>query len=511
MTDERRDDEILGRALSRAIETIDLNQTPFERSRIATQPPKRGFFPVWQLATGAVAIVLALAIGSWLTRPTDGQPGVAASPTASSVTATSASTTPTPTPAPTATPLPTLVDHARVYFARDGLPPVSQHFDASGDPGQPDMRIKLRLGMLLIATPASSGSFTAIPPRTSIAVNTVRISGDTATVDFTVSGGDWGVRGSGQSLALMQQLVYTATEEPGIHRVLITQNGGAPATIDQFINPPVTARAGPQSLTREDVLGYTYNGAVGVTQGISWAGDDTIPHVVAKLTNVVNDGTTTRLTFQGTSGIAATPAALPSVSIALESNDDTKPVGGKTAAALNGGKYQLRVDFQWNGGGTSGGIAGTDIFDQTPLRAIIGANPTTLIELDDARPWRAWMPDKTQLVIEIGGEPRATSDRISVTAPKAGDIVNSGASLRVTGSARVFEGNVVWRVLDSTANVVANGHFLASLGSSAMWGAIATSIQMPANVRGRLTLELYEASPKDGSVQGGVQIPLSVR
>ncbi len=29
MTDERRDDEILGRALSRAIETIDVNQTPF--------------------------------------------------------------------------------------------------------------------------------------------------------------------------------------------------------------------------------------------------------------------------------------------------------------------------------------------------------------------------------------------------------------------------------------------------------------------------------------------------
>ena len=44
MTDERRDDEILGRALARAIETIDVNQTPYERSRIATAPARRSIF-----------------------------------------------------------------------------------------------------------------------------------------------------------------------------------------------------------------------------------------------------------------------------------------------------------------------------------------------------------------------------------------------------------------------------------------------------------------------------------
>ena len=48
MTDERRDDEIIGRALSRAIETIDVNQTPFERSRIATTPARRSIFGFWQ-------------------------------------------------------------------------------------------------------------------------------------------------------------------------------------------------------------------------------------------------------------------------------------------------------------------------------------------------------------------------------------------------------------------------------------------------------------------------------
>jgi hypothetical protein len=142
---------------------------------------------------------------------------------------------------------------------------------------------------------------------------------------------------------------------------------------------------------------------------------------------------------------------------------------------------------------------------------MIGANPLTLVELDDARPWRAWMPDKTQLVIEIGGDPRLTSDRIAVTAPRPGDLANSGADLRVTGSARVFEANVAWRVLDSAGKVAANGHFNASLGSSAVWGTFNTKIPMPVNVRGNLTLELYEASPKDGSSQGVVTIPLSVR
>src|SRR5205085_1317008 len=119
MTNERRDDEILGRALSRAIETIEVNQTPYERSRIATAPARRSIFGLWQIATAAAAIVLALAIGSWLTRPTEGQPGVAASPTTSPNSIASS---------PTTTPAPAVVtpgeDRIWAYFARHGLPPT---------------------------------------------------------------------------------------------------------------------------------------------------------------------------------------------------------------------------------------------------------------------------------------------------------------------------------------------------------------------------------------------------
>jgi hypothetical protein len=478
-----------------------VNQTPLERSHIATSAKRRSIFGAWQMVTGAAVLLVALAIGSWITRPTEGQPGFASSPTASVGATSATSATPPPTPAPTATPDPTEVDHQRIYLARDGQPPISAHIDSTVVPPAPEPRIQLRLSSLLSATQLPSGSFSAFSSRTTVGVNSVRLTGDTATVDFRVTGGDWGIRGGAQSLAALQQLVYTATEEPGIRRVLMTQNGGGSATIDQLVVD--------KPLSREDVFGYTSRGSIGIAQGISLAGDDTLGAVGADLTKVVADGSTVRLTFEGSNRAGQTgPANLPSFTISLDEDSETS----RPSAVAAGAKYALTVAFQWNCTCSSGGAGGATIYDQTPLRAITSNGSTAYrIAIDDARPWRAFMPSRSQLVIEIGGDPRATSDRIAVTAPKPGAIANSGADLTVTGSARVFEANVVWRVLDSTGKVVANGHFLTSLGSSAVWGTFNTRISMPANVRGNLTLELYEASARDGSAQGVVQIPLAVR
>jgi hypothetical protein len=69
----------------------------------------------------------------------------------------------------------------------------------------------------------------------------------------------------------------------------------------------------------------------------------------------------------------------------------------------------------------------------------------------------------------------------------------------------------VWRVKDSSGRVVANGFTLASLGSSALWGTFQTSVAIPANVSGNVTLEVFWPSPKDGTELGLVQIPLTVR
>jgi hypothetical protein len=500
MTDERRDDETIGRALSRAIETIDVNQTPYERSRIAAAPARRSIFGLWQIATAAAAIVLALAIGSWLTRPTEGQPGVAASPIAPA--------SPISTVAPTASAVQVPSVPIWVYFARDGLPPVGASIDAHSSTAvlaSAEGRIGSRISALggfgsgsipagatnpmsLVARPAP----TAGSSQGSMGVS-VSVQGDVAKVEFDLSPG-WGVRGSAQSLALVQQLVYTITEEPGIRRALITEKGKPNAVIDQLVLD--------KPLSREDVFGYSFIGAVGKAQGISWGGDDSVAHVGARMLAAVSDGTRAAITLEGR-GPNGAVANLPSFDAWLEQSDDTTKIGAK---------YTLYVQLQWNGGGNSNGAADVTMFEQTPLKAVTtNGNNVFRIELDDARPWRVYMPSQTQVVIEIGGDPRATSDRIAVTAPKPGAIANSGADLTLTGSARVFEANVVWRVLDSTGKVAANGHFNASLGSSAVWGTFNTRIAMPANVRGNLTLELYEASPKDGSAQGVVQIPLSVR
>jgi len=117
MTNERQDDEIIGRALSRAIETIDVNQTPYERSRIAAAPARRSIFGWSQLGFAVVGIILAVALGSWLTRPTESQPGVAASPTTPPASPSAAG------PSPTANPIVATSVPTWVYFPRDGLPP----------------------------------------------------------------------------------------------------------------------------------------------------------------------------------------------------------------------------------------------------------------------------------------------------------------------------------------------------------------------------------------------------
>jgi len=154
MSDERHDDEVLGRALSRAIETQTPNETPFERSRIADRPARRGF-GFWQFAGVAAALLLVLAFGSWFTRPVD------TGPVASSATPTVAASNPSATSGPaSATPT---TDTTRTFFVRDLLPPVSAFIPGTTTQAQAEQRI----GALLSATwnaPAASLPFGAANP-----------------------------------------------------------------------------------------------------------------------------------------------------------------------------------------------------------------------------------------------------------------------------------------------------------------------------------------------------------
>jgi hypothetical protein len=519
MTDERRDDEIIGRALSRAIETIDVNQTPFERSRIATAPARRSIFGVWQMAGGVAAIVLALAIGSWLTRPTEAQPGVAASPTAPASPIRSVEPTASPVQAPSAP--------IWVYFARDGLPPVGAYVDAHASSAvlaSPEGRISSRISALFAlasgSIPAGATNPMSVIAKPAPTAGTsqgsmgifVSIQGDLAKVEFDLSPG-WGVRGSAQSLALVQQLVYTITEEPGIRRALITEKGKPNATVDQIVID--------RPLTREDVFGYGYP----ATQSIEQVGDSVVADIVDWRASVdqVAPGLG-RFVVELKPTNTTEPYRIPNLTAKLEQvNDPNQPH-----------KWMIRLelpDAVWQQAqGEAFHCCPLKVVGKTPIRQVaaypLGANPTpqpgpgTLgggayrgvgfgIQLDDARPWRVLvLYDPLRIVVDVGGVPQATSDRVAVYQPRPGATVTR--DLQLTGAARTFEANVNWQLLDSTGREVARGAFTGG-SSGPLWGAFDTRIAVPTSVSGNVTLEVFEASAKDGSPQGVTQIPLTVR
>lgn len=129
---------------------------------------------------------------------------------------------PTPTPEPRG--------RAVVYFAsRQGVPIAVEEPKAAGGTSQSD-HVFFRLAALRSTKaegpPGYANLFTSM--KAFLAETTVERPG-IVTVGFSAAA-DWGVTGDDARL-VVQQIVFTATEEPGIDRVLITENGGKPAVI----------------------------------------------------------------------------------------------------------------------------------------------------------------------------------------------------------------------------------------------------------------------------------------
>lgn len=491
MTNER-DDEILGRALSRAIETLDPVETPYGSSRIGAPRAKRGT-SFWRVSALAASILIAGALGSQLLiRPASDPVGVQPTGTV----APSSTQAVTSTPAATPTAAPTAIDHDRIFFARvhDGLPPVSAHISSTVPPtADAEKRVARRMAALLMedAVTAPAGSFNARPALGTItSVTNAKVSGDTVTVDVGVPNG-WRVAGSSSVIALIQQIVYTATEEPGIRRVLITQNGGTPATIDQA--------TWDKPLSREDVSYYGALKDEAISEDQSRPCAPTCPSPSpAVLSNNYSVDTfalgLTRFIVQVDSG------DWDSFSVSGRATDDTKDPTQS--------KYQIRVQVR----GTER-KAGLEIVDRSPLRSIrsttASGGTTYELALDDQRPWRvALLPNPDRIVVDIGGFPQALSETVAVYSPRPGDI---GRQFTVSGLSRTFEATTAWRVVDSARRVVASGFTTASRGTSAVWGTYQISVQLPASVSGIVTLEVYWASPRDGADTGLVRVPLTIR
>jgi hypothetical protein len=485
-TDEPRDDEILGRALSRAIETSEISETPYERSRIGSRPAKRRT-SFWRVAALAASIVVAGALGSTLLeRPAADQPvGTQPSPTVAQNTP--APTTATASPIPTVTPQPNAIDHQRVFVSRDfGLAPTSQHLDSVGRETTAEERIKSRVNALNNAVSGVSGTGLLADPK-QFYVRSVTVQGDTATIDYSAR---FPASGSSGDIAMAQQIVYTATEEPGVSRILVTENG-KPMNTGHIL--------WDKSMTREDVSGYGPQKDEAVSEDQSRPCAPTCPSPSpAVLSNNWSVDTfalgVARFIVQVDSGDWQTFNAAGHGTI-----DVKNPAWSKYMITLEVGGRETKP--------------GLEIVDRSPLRSIQsvtgGGKTIYSLALDDHRPWRvALLSNPDRIVVDIGGFATSLSDTVAVYSPKPGD---AGRQFTVSGLSRTFEATTAWRVVDSAGRVLAQGTTTASRGTSAVWGTYQISVQLPASASGNVTLEVYWASPRDGADTGLVHVPLVVR
>jgi len=497
MSDERRDDEAVGQALGRAVGSQTVRETPYAASRLAhriDRPAGRG----WTYALPmAAALALFVAMGAFFA--TRGPQGGVATPNAS--VAPSASGTAPAATAPaagTATPSQATPRPVLVYFGRDGLPPVAGVVSAAGGPstGRPEDSIGTRLSALFNAraseVPPGAINAAALPSggTTSISVN--RIDGDLATVEIGITGG-WPARGATQSQALLQQLVYTITEEPGIRRAMIKDQGKQTATIDQLVID--------KPLSREDVFGYA---SVGSRDPVRGFGD----RAGTKRTVTTSYSVDTVAPGLARFEIAFDPRRLPNE---LHPDWDVSVTANPETFDPAGGKWKLTIQL-YNVTDAKG--VGEETVGRTPLRSIktnygVGGTPLVyVLALDDLRPWRTALTP-TGLVIDIGGHPQSISGRNAVHSPQPNETV--GRTIQLTGVASAFEANVQFRVRDAQGRIVASG-FTTATNCCEPGGTFTGSIQVPASVpAGRITLEVFQGSPRDGSDLAVIAVPLTLR
>lgn len=498
MSDQRQDDETVGRALGRAVEGQSVRETPFAGSRLAQRmdrPATRGWTYMLPVA---VALALFVAMGAFFAGR--GPQGVTTPDAAETPAATSSSSG--PPPSPTATPALML---ARIYFARDQLPPIGVDRVVQLEPGvrAGDIPADQRVGRLLAAlgsknAPVPTGAIDAFPRSDPAGYHgqRVTVAGDLAMIDFEIRrpDGDWGVRGAAQTQALLQQIVYTATEVPGVRRVRLTQNGRALAIDQLVVDKP---------LSREDVVGYREPASTQTVRGFGERGG---PERRAAKTYSV-DGVPGHTTFTiEIAQPAGEPTRMyPDWDVSVAPNDEgLKP---------NGGKWRLTVQVY----NTVDARPAFEVVDRTPLRAIttttgkgIGAPLIYELALDDLRPWRTALAfDPVRIIVEIGGNPAAISGRNSVTAPAPADVV--GREFKVAGIANAFEANVQYRVRDAQGRIVSSG-FTTATNCCEAGGLFGVAVRVPTEVpAGRITLEVFQGSPRDGSDLAVISIPLTLR
>lgn len=428
-------------------------------------------------------LVIALASAAFLVVACGGPSASSPSPSAS--TQPSPSTTASPAPSASAR---TGIDHEVVFLARDRLLPVARAMKGAGQGATAEARIYSRLDALwAVGRGPFDGAFNVVP-LTTARLAKVTVNGQLATVDFTVANDDWSLGGSSQLRSFVQQLVYTASEEPGITQVLITQNGGKQA----IIGGEGLEITGPA--TREQVSGYEEKGS---TEGfISGESASFITDLSPRVSVDEVSSSLGRLTIEMRKRDDPTAKQfVPQVDVTVV---DPKDWNGPEL-----GKRILKVAVAKG----ADSVPGMRIVDRSPLRAVWtesalggeGGGTNYYVGVDALVPWRVGlMFDPVRVVVDVGGDPIAVKGGTTIYAPRWGDTIDR--TLTLSGLARAFEATVSWRAKDYTGAVVASGHTMASIGTSAWYGAYSTSVTLPATTKaGVVDLEAYQVSPRDGS------------
>ena len=100
------------------------------------------------------------------------------------------------------------------------------------------------------------------------------------------------------------------------------------------------------------------------------------------------------------------------------------------------------------------------------------------------------------------------SENISLDSPKANAKVS--ITFVVKGSARVFENQLNYRILDSKGNKVLEGSVYADAKDAGQFGPYEITVS-GLTLKEKITLEVFDYSAKDGSEIDKVVIPLTLQ
>lgn len=102
---------------------------------------------------------------------------------------------------------------------------------------------------------------------------------------------------------------------------------------------------------------------------------------------------------------------------------------------------------------------------------------------------------------------RDNTPLILVESPRPGAEVRS--PLEVSGSSNTFEAGIEWLVTDWDGRIVKEGFTTATAGTGT-WGTFAFEVDLAGLAPGRITLVVFESSPKDGSPTNVYEVPLTL-